>query len=43
MNALWYTLYTQGLWGSFITALIWAFILCVYYHKRRRLFGGKKQ
>ena len=43
MNALWYTLYTQGFWGSFITALIWAFILCVYYHKRRRLFGGKKQ
>lgn len=33
----------EGLWGSFIAALIWAFILHVYYHKRRRLFGGKKQ
>lgn len=43
MNVLWYTLYTQGFWNSFITALIWAFILRVYYHKRRRLFGGKKQ
>ena len=42
-NALWYTLYTQGFWGSFIAALIWAFILHVYYHKRRRLFCGKKQ